>query len=97
MTFEEEQQAHAERLGYQTADEMNADHDKFHERLAKAVGLEYSPTLLHVRYGMRLDYDWVRYEEAMVLAAQKFKNEYHKWRTGTDDYSTSDRPVPPAD
>ena len=78
MTFEEQQQTHAVELGYETAEQMNADHDKFHEALCRAIGLFFSPTLHRVAKGLSLDHDWVRYEEAMVLAAQRFKNEYLK-------------------
>ena len=67
-------------LGYATVAEMNAEHDLFHEGLCRALGLTQSPTLYRVRTGRSLNHDWVRYEEAMVLAAQRFLNA---WRALT--------------
>jgi hypothetical protein len=68
------QEEYATRLGYDNADEMNADHDRFHEALCRALGLSRSPTLAAVRTSEGLDHDWVRHEEAMVLSAQQFLN-----------------------
>jgi len=65
-------------LGYATVDAMNAEHDPLHETLCRALGLPCSPTLAAVRAGDDLDRDWVRCEESMVLAAQRFLNEWRK-------------------
>lgn len=78
--FAQHQAETAERLGYRTADEMNAEHDPLHEKLCKALGLPYSPTLEAVQTGGTLDHDWVRYEEDMVLAAQRFLNAWRQLR-----------------
>lgn len=70
----------ARALGYRTVDAMNEEHDPFHERLCIALGLSESPTLAAKRNGAPLNRDWVRCEEAMVLAAQRFINawRYHR-------------------
>lgn len=75
------QEEHALALGYTTADEMNAEHDPFHEALCQALGLGQSPTLTAIAAGTSLDHDWVRYEETMVLAAQRFINAWRAAQT----------------
>ena len=74
-----DQETHARALGYRTAAEMNADHDRFHDLICRAIGIGPSPTLTRVAQDQTLDHDWVRYEEAMVLAAQQFMNAYRAW------------------
>ena len=76
--FEAHQAQTAKELGYASAEEMNAEHDPLHELLCRGMGLLYSPTLAAVRAGEDLDHDWVRCEEAMVLAAQKFLNAWRE-------------------
>jgi hypothetical protein len=68
----------AQELGYNSVEAMNAEHDRFHHRICAALGLVASPTLWAVSHDEELDHDWVRLEEAMVLAAQRFMNA---WRS----------------
>lgn len=64
----------AAHLGYPSVRVMNAQHDPFHFRLARALLGTDSPTLLRLVHddpSYATD-DQVAYEEAMVLAAQRF-------------------------
>jgi len=76
--FDRHQAETAAELGYATVDAMNAEHDPIHKALCKALGFTESPTLAAVENSEPLDHDWVRCEEAMVLAAQRFLNEYRR-------------------
>lgn len=60
----------ARELGYDSAEEMNREHDIVHSLLAYWLGLEASPTLKHVAEGKT--YPHWRLEEAAVLAIQAY-------------------------
>jgi hypothetical protein len=56
--------------GYDSAEELNRDHDLAHSLLSHMIGLEASPTLAGVTAGKHFKY-W-QVEEAAVLALQAF-------------------------
>jgi hypothetical protein len=56
--------------GYDSATELNRDHDLAHSLLSHMIGLEASPTLAGVAAGKHFKY-W-QVEEAAVLALQAF-------------------------
>lgn len=58
----------AQRIGAPSVREMNRTHDLVHSLVARALGLDYSPTLLAVAKGEVYPY-WEA-EEAAVLAVQ---------------------------
>jgi hypothetical protein len=71
-----DQEAFALQLGYETADHMNAQHDRLHLFLCQTLGLSESPTLRRVVTSdpACCSDDMRAHEESMVLAAQGFLN-----------------------
>lgn len=69
--FERNQARTARRLGYgEDVEAMNRDHDPLHRALCEWLGLpSYS---LSASAGHPVDPDLARYEEAAVLAVQRF-------------------------
>lgn len=65
------QSACAESLGYDTAAEMNRDHDAVHHLLAVTAGKPYSPTLRGVAEGQYVPREVSDAEERIVMLVQR--------------------------
>lgn len=64
--------ARAASLEYPDVGAMTLDHDPFHERLARALGLPHSPTLWAVGHDTPVDSKLASAEEDAVMAVQRF-------------------------
>jgi hypothetical protein len=70
---DDESNARALELGYSGVEAMTREHDPMHALLCHALGLDYSPALSRAADGLRAT-ELSDAEEAMVLAAQRFRN-----------------------
>lgn len=64
----------ARRLGYETAEDCNAEHDPTHSALAVLLGLTVSPTLYATAHGHPIAPDVWAAEETAVKSIQAYKN-----------------------
>jgi hypothetical protein len=71
--YDAESHARALSLGYSGVEAMTREHDPMHSLLCHALGLDYSPALSRAADGLRAN-ELSDAEEAMVLAAQRFRN-----------------------
>jgi len=69
-------------LGYPDVEAMTLDHDVLHERLARAAGLPYSPTLYGLAHGQPAPPALAALEEAAVLAYARFVNAARSYADG---------------